>query len=210
MKNIKHLLAACAVLLVFGACGNGQNQNGKEDTKEPTVTTSPDLAYFDLKGQVKICDGVEFDRQGKIVKVDNYDPFSIDGPYRDYDTETDMLEEYCQWTRNDDGYLEQILCVESINNIVWENGRIIGENGEGEGIEWDVRYQYNPDGLVLGTYLYYLDDEGQKELNEITEYEYLDFDTQGNWTRRKVTIRDVIIGYVNEDMETRSIEYYDN
>ena len=209
MKNIKVLLAACAMLLVFGACGNSQNQNGKEDTKEPTVTTSPDLVFWDLKGPVKMCDGVEFDRQGKIVKVDNQDPFSIDGPYRDYDEATGIFNEYCQWIRNSEGYMAQMLCVESINNYVWENGRVVGETGAGEGIEWDVRYQYNPDGLLLGTYLYYLDEEGQKELNEITEYEYLDFDTHGNWTRRKVTNRDVTIGYVHEDEETRSIQYYE-
>jgi hypothetical protein len=207
MKNIKHLLAACVMLLVFGACGNIHNK--KVDTKEPTVTTSPDLAFWDLKGPVKMCDGVEFDRQGKTVKVDNYDPFAIDGPYRDYDTVTGSFTEYCQWTRNSEGYMEEMLCVESINNYVWEDGRVVEEIGSGEGIEWDVRYQYNPDGLLLGTYLYYLDEEGQKELVEITEYEYLDFDTHGNWTRRKVTNRDVTIGYVNENVVTRTIQYYE-
>ena len=209
MKNIKLLLAACAMLLVFSACGNSQNQNGKKDTKEPTVTTSPDLAFWDLKGPVKMCDGVEFDRQGKIVKVDNHDPFSIDGPYRDYDTVTYSFTEYCQWIRNSEGYMAQMLCVESINNYVWENGRVVAETGSGEGIDWDVRYQYNPDGLLLQKNLYYLDEEGQKELVEITEYEYLDFDTHSNWTRRKVTNRDVTIGYVNEDVETRAIQYYE-
>ena len=208
MKNVKLLFAVCAMLLVFGACGNSQNQKENEDASE-TTKTSTDLAFFNLKGPVKSCDGVEFDRMGRIVTVDGTDPFAIDGPYRDYDTVTSTYTEYCQWIRNAEGYMGQMLCVESVNNYVWEDGRVIEETGAGEGIEWDVRYQYNPEGLLLEKNLYYLNDEGQKELNIITEYEYLDFDTHGNWTRRKVTNRDVTIGYVDENRETRTITYYE-
>ena len=209
MKNIKLLLAVCAVLLVFGACGNGQNQKENEDATEvTTMTPSTDLAFFDLQGPVKSCNGVEFDRSGRVVTMDGIDPFAIDGPYRDIDT-TGGFAEYCQWGRDDEGKISSVLCVESINNYEWKDGRVMGENGSGEGIDWVIEYQYSPEGRLMKTDTYYLDEEGTRELSDVTEYEYLEFDGKGNWTRRKVKYQDVTIDYNYENEETRSIEYYE-
>lgn len=210
MKNIKLLLAACAMLLVFGACGNGQNQKDNEGTTEATTTTAPstDLVFFDLQGPVKSFDGVEFDRSGKVVTIDGIDPFTIDGPYRDIDT-TGEFAEYCQWSRNDEGNISSIYCVESINNFEWEDGRVIGENGSGEGIDWVVKYQYSPEGRLIEIKTYYVNEEGVQELTLITQFEYLEFDDHGNWIRRNMKYFDVTIDYNYESELTRSIEYYE-
>ena len=207
MKNFKLLLAACAMLLVFGACGNSQNQKENEDATEVTKT-STDLAFFDLQGPVKSCDGVEFDRSGRIVTVDGIDPFAIDGPYRDIDTTGDV-KEYCQWIRDDEGNIASLYCVESINNYEWEDGRVIGENGSGEGIDWVVKYQFNPEGRVIGICTYYVNEEGALELNIETRFEYLEFDDHGNWIRRNMKYFDVTIDYNYEEEQTRTIEYYE-
>lgn len=70
------------MLLVFGACGNGgQKQETKEDkteTEATTVTSSPDLVFFDLRGPVKSCAGVEFDRSGKVTSTTEYYYTDID------------------------------------------------------------------------------------------------------------------------------------
>lgn len=69
MKKLNLLLAACAMLLVFGACGNGQSKMGNEGaTDTPTATPSTDLAFFHLQGPVKSCDGVEFDDHGNWIR----------------------------------------------------------------------------------------------------------------------------------------------
>ena len=120
MKYIKYFLAACGALLVFGACGNRQNQKEKEDATEvSTMTPSTDLAFFDLQGPVKSCDAVEFDRSGRIVSMDGYDPFAIDEPYRDYDTMTFEFAEYCKWSRDDQGQISSITCFEGLEEITW-------------------------------------------------------------------------------------------
>ena len=209
MKNFKLLLFACAVFLVFGACGNGQNQKEKEDATEvTTMTPSTDLAFFDLQGPVKSCDGAEFDRSGRVVTMDGIDPFAIDGPYRDIDS-TGEFAESCQWMRDDEDKISSVLCVEAINNYVWKDGRVVGENGSGEGIDWVIEYQFSPEGRLMKTDTYYLDEEGTRELSGVTEYEYLEFDGHGNWTRRNVKYQDVMIDYNYEHEETRTIEYYE-
>lgn len=216
MKKHDLLMAVCAMLLVFGACGNGQKPETKEDGSEtPQGTTQvnaestiSDLAFFDLQGPVKSCDGVVFDRAGRVVTVDGIDPFSIDGPYRDIDS-TGEFAEYCQWSRDDQGNIACLYCVESINNYEWENGRVVGENGSGEGIDWVVKYQFNPEGRVIKLFTYYVNEEGTQELHMETHFEYLKFDDHGNWIQRNMKYYDVQIGYNYEDVSTRSIEYYE-
>ena len=41
MKGIKFLLVACALFLVFAACGNGQNQNEKENENKKANSVPP-------------------------------------------------------------------------------------------------------------------------------------------------------------------------
>lgn len=211
MKYIKLLLVVSAILFVFGACGNGGNE--KEDTKEATVTSSPDLTYWELKGPVKTCDYVEFDRQGKIVRVEDYDPFALEAPYRDYDTTTGMFEEYCQWTRDDQGQIASILSVESLEELTWVDGRVSESLGYYEGQLWLTKNEYDAEGNLVKQSLYNGDEDAESEedltLMTTTEYTYLEFDSRGNWIRRKVKSTDAVIEYVNEEEETRTIEYYE-
>ena len=79
MKNIKLLLSACVMmLLVSVSCENSTKETA-------TVTITPDLTYWDLQGPVKHCNNVEFDRQGTMVSIGDYNPFAIDQAYRDLD-----------------------------------------------------------------------------------------------------------------------------
>ena len=197
------------MFIVFNSCDNGQNQNGKEDNNTATETTSTDLAFFDLQGPVKSYNGIEFDQSGRITTIDGIDPFAIDGPYRDYDEETGSFAEYCQWERDDEGNISSTLCIESVNYFVWENGRKIGENGAGEGIEWSIEYKYDADGRLIETDFFMNEYEGeQMDLEEITRYEYLDTDDHGNWTRRKEKYFNNMDEFQYEDEVTRSIIYY--
>lgn len=215
MKNIKSLLAACAVLLVFGACGNGQNPNGKEDNTETTVTTSPDLAYFDLQGPVKSCDGVEFDRSGRIVSMDGYDPFAIDEPYRDYDTMTFEFAEYCKWSRDDQGQISSITCFEGLEEITWSDGRVAESMSYFESQKTLFVNEYDAEGRLVKQTLYSgMEDEDVESKDDsmlfaTNEYTYLEFDSHSNWIRRNVKWSDASSDYVNEEEETRTIEYYE-
>ena len=41
------------------------------------------------------------------------------------------------------------------------------------------------------------------------EYTYTEFDSHGNWIRRNVKWSDATVEYVDEQEETRKIEYYE-
>lgn len=214
MKSIKLLLVVCASFLVFAACGNGQNQNDKdkETVKATSETVSPDLAYWDLQGPVKRCDYVEFDREGKMVRLDNYDPFALEAPSRDYDTVTGMFSDLCQWTRDEQGRIFSITCYESYDEMTWNNGRVETVLSYYEGRLWKSVLEYDSNGHLAKQSEYNGDedaeDDADLELFSTIEYTYLDFDNYGNWTRRNVKSIDAIIDYIDTVEETRNIEYY--
>lgn len=215
MKNIGLSLMACAMLLVFGACGNGQNQNEKEQkaqlVEQPVVTTSPDLAFFDLRGPVKSCDGVEFNRSGKITSGWGYDLFAVTEPQREYDEATGTFAEYCKWERKGD-YISSITCYETYDEYTWEDGRIAIDKAYVEGMVFKMVYAYDADGFLEKVTTYNGEEDAETDenltLDSTTEYYYTDIDDHGNWTRRKVKDTDALSGYVNETEETRTIEYY--
>ena len=143
MKIHNLLLAACATLLVFSACdNNGQKQATKEDVKptvqETTVTTSPDLVFFDLQGPVKRCDLVEFDRNGKITSVDGQDPFALEKPQRDMNDDGEVVD-YCRWTRDAQGQIDSILCYEYVDEYRWHDGRVTQVLSGYEGQLWSMK-----------------------------------------------------------------------
>ena len=215
MKKHNLLLAACATLLVFSACdNNGQKQATKEDAKpiaqETTVTTSPDLVFFDLQGPVKRCDLVEFDRNGKITSVDGQDPFALEKPQRDMNDDGEVVD-YCRWTRDAQGQIDSILCYEYVDEYRWHDGRVTQVLSGYEGQLWLTDREYDADGRLVKTKQYeVVETEGPEEVNLmwVTEYTYLEFDDRGNWIRRKQTDTDQVVEYVNETEVSREIEYY--
>lgn len=215
MKKHGLLLAACATLLVFSACdNNGQKQATKEDVKptaqETTVTTSPDLVFFDLQGPVKRCDLVEFDRNGKITSVDGQDPFALEKPQRDMNDDGEVVD-YCRWTRDAQGQIDSILCYEYVDEYRWHDGRVTQVLSGYEGQLWLTDREYDADGRLVKTKQYeVVETEGPEEVNLmwVTEYTYLEFDDRGNWIRRKQTDTDQVVEYVNETEVSREIEYY--
>ena len=215
MKNIKLLLAVCAVLLVFGACGNGQQQTVKEDNKEATVTTSPDLTYCDLKGPVKRCDYYEFDRLGRLVSVNGIDPFALEEPSREFDTVTFDVTDICKWNRNDQGQISSIDCYEMLEEFTWSGGRVVESIAYFEGQKTLTVNEYDNEGRLVKQTLYNgMEDEdveskGESMLFGVNEYNYLEFDNHGNWIRRNVKWSDAVVEYVDEQEETRKIEYYE-
>ena len=215
MKTHNLLLAACATLLVFSACdNNGQKQATKEDAKpiaqETTVTTSPDLVFFDLQGPVKRCDLVEFDRNGKITSVDGQDPFALEKPQRDMNDDGEVVD-YCRWTRDAQGQIDSILCYEYVDEYRWHDGRVTQVLSGYEGQLWLTDREYDADGRLVKTKQYeVVETEGPEEVNLmwVTEYTYLEFDDRGNCIRRKQTDTDQVVEYVNETEVSREIEYY--
>ena len=215
MKKHNLLLAACAMFLVFGACdNNGQKQATKEDVKptaqETTVTTSPDLVFFELQGPVKRCDLVEFDRNGKITSVDGQDPFALEKPQRDMNDDGEVVD-YCRWTRDAQGQIDSILCYEYMDEYRWHDGRVTQVLSGYEGQLWLTDREYDADGRLVKTKQYeVVETEGPEEVNLmwVTEYTYLEFDDRGNWIRRKQTDTDQVVEYVNETEVSREIEYY--
>ena len=203
------------MFLVFGACdNNGQKQATKEDVKptaqETTVTTSPDLVFFELQGPVKRCDLVEFDRNGKITSVDGQDPFTLGEPQREMKEDGEVVD-YCRWTRDVQGQIDSILCYEYVDEYRWYDGRVTQVLSGYEGQLWLTDLEYDADGRLVKTMQYeVVETEGPEEVNLmwVTEYTYLEFDDRGNWIRRKQTDTDQVVEYVNETEVSREIEYY--
>ena len=211
MKKIA-LLAACVTLLVFGSCDN--SQNGKEDTKETTVTASPDLTFWELKGPVKSCDEVEFDRQGMMAQYLGYDPFAIEEPYREIDEEG-YMEEFSKWERNAEGQISTITGLEGTNTYIWRDGVLARNEGIQEATEFAADYEYDENGLLVKLIEYMRDgldeaeESGEMPMWSTTEYHYLEFDSHGNWIRREVSVSYADYDNTEEYEETRTIEYYE-
>jgi hypothetical protein len=210
MKKIA-LLAACVTLLVFGSCDN--SQNGKEDTKETTVTASPDLTFWELKGPVKSCDEVEFDRQGMIAQYLGYDPFAIEEPYREIDEEG-YMEEFSKWERDQEGQISTVTGIEGMTTYTWHDGLMVHNEGVQEATEFAADYEYDENGLLVKLYEYMREASDEEKESEMplwstTEYHYLEFDSHGNWIRREVSVVYADYDTTEDYEETRTIAYYE-
>jgi YD repeat-containing protein len=225
MKNIKLLMATCAMLLILGSCGNSQNQNQKEkeDNKTTTVTTTPDLAFFELQGPVKSCinvtapngqsfEHVEYGASGKITSVDGYNPFTLEEPTSEYNEMTSTMEEKCQWNRDDQGQISYFNCEWSGASFTWANGHVSSIIRPHEDMMYKHELEYDAEGhLVKQTVYGGTDEELEADalvLNYMLEYTYLEFDDHGNWTRRMEKWTDYEIDYEEEEEVARVIEYY--
>lgn len=79
-------------------------------------------------------------------------------------------------------------------------------DSEGWGAKHHIEFVYDPQGYVAKR-MYIGEGEGAVYL-ETTTYEYILFDTEGNWTKRKAKIE--CDGAEPETkIETRKIEYYE-
>lgn len=215
MKNLKLLLATCAMLLAFGACGNSQNQKEQnESTKETPMAITPDLAYCDVKGPVKRVNDIYFDRSGCIILVNDVNPFAIEEPYRDFDTVTFDYIDCCKWVRDNQGQISTITCFDGIEEFTWNDGHVTEILSYFETQKTLTAYEYDSEGRLVKQVQYNgMEDEevtqDEEWLFSTTEYTYLEFDKYGNWVRRKATYRDAIVDFVDETEETRVIEYFE-
>ena len=205
MKNIKLLLSACVMmLLVSVSCENSTKETA-------TVTITPDLTYWDLQGAVKHCNNVEFDRQGSMVSIGDYNPFAIDQAYRDLDGDEGFVE-YAKWERDEEGRVASITGVEGMSELTWSDGRVVSASGFEEGTVWRNDYEYDAEGHLVKLSEYiggFEDEEDELPLWSITEYSYLDFDSHGNWIRRAVKVTLADMENTEDYEETRSIDYYE-
>ena len=216
-------MAICAMLLILGSCDNSQNQNQKENNNATTVTTSPDLAFFELQGPVKSClsvvapngqsfEHVEYDRSGKIISVDGYDPFALKEPSSEYNEMTSTMEEQCQWSRDNQGQISDFDCEWSGASFTWANGHVSSIIRPHEDMMYKHELEYDAEGRLVKQTVYGGTDEELEAdalaLNYLLEYTYLEFDDHGNWTRRMVKFTDYEINFSDEEEVARIIEYY--
>ena len=209
MKNFKLLLSACVMMLfVFASCDN--NQNKKDANETATVTNTPDLTFWELQGPVKLCDEIEFDRQGRMTSIDDYDPFTIERAYREMDGDEDYVE-FTKWERDEEGRIVSITGVEGMSEYTWNDGQVVSTEGFEESTVWKNDFEYDTEGRLVKLIEYvgdFEDEDDELPLWSTTEFSYLEFDNHGNWIRRavKVTLADM---ESSEDYEeTRTIQYY--
>ena len=205
MKNIRLLLSACVIMLfVCTSCDNSQKETA-------TMTITPDLAYWDLQGQVKHCNDTEFDRQGTMVSLGDYDPFAIEQAYRDLDGDEGFVE-FAKWERDEEGHIVSITGMDGMSEYTWNEGRVISAAGFEEGTVWKSDYEYDTEGRLVKLIEYiggFEDEEDELPLWSTTEYSYLEFDSHGNWIRRAVKVTLADMENTEDYEETRAIEYYE-
>lgn len=226
MKKINLLMAVCAMLLVMNSCGNSQNQkqNQKEDNNADLIFISPDLSFFELQGPVKRCndavapngqyfDYVEYDRSGKIISVDGYDPFILEKPWSEVNEETSTMEDHCKWSRDDQGLISFFACDWSVASFTWTDGLLTSIVRSHEDMMYKHELEYDGKGRLVKQTVYGGTDEELEAdamaLDRVWEYIYLEFDAYGNWTRRLEKYTDYEINYEDQEEATRSIEYYE-
>ena len=177
----------------------------RQDSIDRRNFTSPDLAFYELHGDVKKCvykrkfgyspeDCITFDENGKWTN-DQWSKYE---------------KKYCpdrtkhpRVTRNKDGYITKIYCECDFDyeyiNVKWKNGKVQKC--------FLSTYRYNDDGLVIGC----VDDE-EFDYQESATYSNYVLDDMGNWIKRDVTIRNTDTysnsSTIRKETETRTIEYY--
>ena len=215
MRKPKILPSVCLVaLLVCVSCGNGA---GKKDAAKAELT-SPDLAYWELQGPVKTLtclatatEKIQFDTRGKMTEMAGYDPFALDSPSRETDAEGNIVDR-SQWQRDEQGRICAIIGYTSVTEYTWRDGKVAHEARFEEGWGWSTDYEYDTLGNLSKLKVYDVceeEDTNQLTLSYIIEYEYIEFDAHGNWTRRKAKTADAIINRVDETEEQRTITYYE-
>ncbi len=126
--------------------------------------------------------------------------YNIDNP-DDYTISTiDPDNKYHVLTKDEDGNL-------IFDELFNDNNDIIETKTFDDGeVYLTVKYEYNDDGLLIRNKSTYTSESilGKEITNE---YKYLEFDDQGNWTKRKITILYKDISYPDTEIEVNEITY---
>lgn len=189
----------------MAVCHDGQTA-GTEFVAErvtPDDFTSPDLAFFQLKGHVHFLYAYpsvyEFDREGRLLKVDGEDPY--DEVRREFDDETDYFNEVTKLT-SENGIIVEERAMEWYNDVKWKDGLVVEKSGQGEGMIFRHIFVYNDQGELTWSKekMWNDGDDEDSEDTTIEEYTYriLKRDNRGNWTLRMC----------NEMEQKRLLVYY--
>lgn len=168
-----------------------------------------DLLFFDLKGPVKSMTDDEktykFNENGILVLIDNRDPFEPQTQEElEKIIEQGRYNDYYHYVRDENGLISKISYYEGYNGFNWENGRIVKNEGGGEGLDWKTTYEYDENGDVIGStyteYEYYSDDP---TFESVSTYTIQKRDQYGNWIEREVK------NQTDNRVEKRTITYYE-
>ncbi|MBR4214602.1 MAG: hypothetical protein IKR94_04700 [Bacteroidales bacterium] len=218
----KHFSIISIAALMLCACGSANqnnnatkaNDNGKDSVptvSTPTQTEPYDLAFYNLKGNVKkMNNAIEFSKSGVITSVDGYNPFELEEPQRSYNEETGDFTDLEKWTRDGKGRIISQRAWEYEQIYVWEGSQIIRDTTYCEGQVWLTTYEYDKDDLLVKNTTVMCEDNGKFEFEPcgIIEFTYKDFDSHNNWTKCITKKNDQVTNEVFEDEVTRTIEYW--
>ena len=165
------IILTCCFVAVFAAiqlsaCNKGGNQQAESaniaeaQTQENTLNeqVTYDLAFLELHGPVHMVkesyidvndkyswDGRThtFSKDGKIVKVGNYDPFDVSKDI--YDDPEQTMEKY---TRDSEGRITEMAMWESIENYTWKDMRLAGTEWMAEGESGTEQFHYDAKGFI--------------------------------------------------------------
>ena len=202
------IILTCCFVAVFAAiqlsaCNKGGSQQAESaniaeaQTRENALNeqVTYDLAFLELHGPVHMVkesyidvndkyswDGRThtFSKDGKIVKVGNYDPFDVSKDIYD-DPEQAMVK----YTRDSEGRITEMAMWESIENYTWKDMRLAGTEWMAEGESGTEQFHYDTKGFI--DYADCVEKMGDAVSERYRKtYQYTKFDKYGNWTERTV------------------------
>lgn len=204
----KRIYLICCFVAVFtaiqlSACNKGGSQQAESahiaeaQTQENTLNeqVTYDLAFLELHGPVHTVkesyidvndkyswDGRThtFSKDGKIVKVGNYDPFDVSKDIYD-DPEQAMVK----YTRDSEGRIIKMEMWESIESYTWKGMRLASCEWMAEGGSGTETFHYDANGFI--DYADCVEKMGDTVNERFRKtFKYTKFDDYGNWTERTV------------------------
>ena len=166
-----------------------EEDSWEEDSLAIVNRRTPDLVFFELHGPVKKMEEedrwgshtYEFDQDGNLIRIDGYNPFTIDV----YSGEPDK---YTRYERDYNGNISKLSGWGWFNEYVWTLGRPSEIKWFGEGQEGSIIREYNDQSGFVYT---------QVEDGYRTTYSHSNLDKYGNWRTRE-----------GERTTRRKIDYY--
>lgn len=188
MRKLSYLF-----LLLISVCFVSCNKSRK------AAFLSDDLCFWEAKGPVKMivyAHGAEyfFDEKGNLVQV--HDNKTV------FDKKQLNEEDDYYYTRNEDGLINGLYALGSTTEYKWKNGHVVSEKGDYPDMTQDITYEYDDKENVSKLSFNITDKDSAKTQQFVIEYEYEDFDSCGNWLKRKCSSNG------NSDYQYRYIEYY--
>lgn len=176
--------------------------------QKPALLITPDLRFYDLMGPVKTVkyeyNTLEFNRQGKLVKYDDVDPFD-EKKVRELFEQDQAFR--VGFKHNKKGQIVRMDGYESTTVYFWAGNTIVtGYEGSGEGMQWKGWFIYDENGNLVKEIRKDWDETNNENINSVTPsvttYRVIEEDSYGNWIRRVFTIND------STETETREITYF--